>query len=133
MTPEKEQALQEHLDAIGKIIYEETEPNQLQDLETIEKTVRDKIQSHVSPTIGSFFIKKATGTDKGRKRKLKSCLGKLTITEKQCQRLVVKPNNQLSFNQTIEKGRSAGKEKYQKLKKFLGIFIVLKLKNFVLI
>ncbi|MBC6474952.1 MAG: ISKra4 family transposase, partial [Hormoscilla sp. GM102CHS1] len=82
MTPEKEQALQEHLDAIGKIIYEETEPNQLQDLETIEKTVRDKIQSHVSPTIGSFFIKKATGTDKRRKRKLKSCLGKFTITEK---------------------------------------------------
>ncbi|MBC6476436.1 MAG: hypothetical protein GDA56_00150 [Hormoscilla sp. GM7CHS1pb] len=84
------------MDAIGEIIYEETEPNQLKDLETIEKTVRDKIQSHVSPQIGSFFIKKATGTNKGRKRKLKSCLGKLTITEKQCQRLGVKPHNQLS-------------------------------------
>ena len=68
----------------------------MQDLETIEKTVRDKIQSHVSPLIGSFFIKKVTGTDKGRKRKLKSCLGKLTLADKQCQRLGVKPHNKLS-------------------------------------
>jgi hypothetical protein len=62
-----------HLDAIAQILYEETEPEQLKDLENIEVAVRDKIWSHVSPRIGFFFIKKATGTDKGRKMPLKSC------------------------------------------------------------
>ena len=58
MTPEKEQALQEHLDAVAEILYEETEPNQLNDLEKIEGVVRDKILSHVSPQIGFFLLKK---------------------------------------------------------------------------
>ena len=96
MTPEKEQALKEHLDAIAEILYEEIEPNQLQDLETIEKVARDQILSRVSPPICEVLITKATGTARGRKRKLKSCLGNLTITEKQGEQLGVKSHTQLS-------------------------------------
>ena len=58
MTPEQEIALQEHLDAIAEILYEETEPEQLENLEKIEVAVRDKIVSHVSPVIGFFLSKK---------------------------------------------------------------------------
>lgn len=59
MAPEKEQALQEHLDAVAQILYEETEPNQLNNLEKIEGVVRDKILSHVSPQIVFFLLKKS--------------------------------------------------------------------------
>lgn len=58
MTPEQEVALQEHLDAIAQILYEETEEEELNNLEKIEEVVRDKILSHVSPVIGFFLSKK---------------------------------------------------------------------------
>ena len=58
MTPEQEVALQEHLDAIAQILYEETEEEELDNLEKIEEVVRDKILSHVSPVIGFFLSKK---------------------------------------------------------------------------
>ena len=54
MTPEQEAALQEHLDAIAQILYEETKEEELDNLENIEVVVRDKILSHVSPVIGFF-------------------------------------------------------------------------------
>ncbi len=58
MTPEQEVALQEHLDAIAQILYEETKEEELDNLEKIEEVVRDKILSHVSPEIGFFLSKK---------------------------------------------------------------------------
>lgn len=58
MNPEKEQALKEHIQAIAKILYEETSPEQLRDLETIEATVHDQITEYVSPEIGIFLSNK---------------------------------------------------------------------------
>ena len=58
MTPEKIQALQEHIQAIANILYEETSPEQLKNLEVLEETVRQKVLEHVSPQIGVFFSKK---------------------------------------------------------------------------
>lgn len=58
MTLEQEVALQEHLDAIAQILYEETEEEELDNLENIEVVVRDKVLSHVSPVIGFFLSKK---------------------------------------------------------------------------
>ena len=40
MTPEKKQALQEHVQAIANILYEETSPEQLKNLEILEEAVR---------------------------------------------------------------------------------------------
>jgi hypothetical protein len=54
MTPEKQALLKTHLDAIANILYEESEPSSMQTLEDIELTVREKIQTHVSPELGVF-------------------------------------------------------------------------------
>ncbi|NBD15299.1 MAG: hypothetical protein GVY04_03895 [Cyanobacteria bacterium] len=55
MTPEKQARLKTHLDAIAKILYEESEPSSLETLEEIELTVREKIQTYVSPELGFFY------------------------------------------------------------------------------
>jgi len=58
MTPEKQARLKTHLDAIAKILYEESEPSNLETLEEIELTVREKIQTHVSPELGVVLSEK---------------------------------------------------------------------------
>ena len=55
MTPEKKADLQSHLDAISDILYADSDPSQMQTLEAIELTVREKIQEHVSPEVGRFL------------------------------------------------------------------------------
>jgi hypothetical protein len=58
MKPEQEQALQAHLQAIAKILYDDSDPNAMQTLEGIEITVRQKIQAHVSPELGNFLLER---------------------------------------------------------------------------
>lgn len=58
MKPEQEQALQAHLQAIAKILYDDSDPDGMQTLEGIEMTVRQKIQAHVSPTLGIFLLER---------------------------------------------------------------------------
>ena len=55
MNPDKTAQLQHHLDAIAQLLYEESAPSSMQTLEEIELTVREKIQTHVSPALGSFL------------------------------------------------------------------------------
>ena len=55
MTPEQEQALKVHLQAIAQILYEESDPTAIKTLEGIEMTVRQQIQTHVSPELGVFL------------------------------------------------------------------------------
>ena len=55
MTPEKELALQKHLNAISEIFYEEIDSNDLNNLEKIEIAVREQVLSHVSPKICVFL------------------------------------------------------------------------------
>lgn len=43
-----------------------------------------------------FFIKQATGTEQGRQRTVKSCIGELRITEKQAEKLEFKKSTRLS-------------------------------------
>lgn len=56
MQPEQEQALKVHLQAIAKILYDDSDPDAMQTLERIEMTVRQKIQAHVSPEVGNFLL-----------------------------------------------------------------------------
>jgi len=49
MTPEQQQALQEHIQAIAKILYEDTSAEQLTTLAGIEQAVRNQMQKHVMP------------------------------------------------------------------------------------
>ena len=55
MTPEKAQALQDHINAIAAILYEETQPEQLTTLESLEKTVRQQVLQYVTPQKGVFL------------------------------------------------------------------------------
>jgi len=52
MTPEQQQALQEHIQAIAKILYEDTSAEQLTTLAGIEQAVRNQMQKHVMPEVG---------------------------------------------------------------------------------
>lgn len=47
MTPSQQQALDQHIQAIAKILYEDTPPEQLTSLAGIEKAVRSQMQKHV--------------------------------------------------------------------------------------
>lgn len=58
MTPEQEQALKVHLQAIAQILYDESDPEAMKTLEGIELTVRQQLQKHVSPELGSFLSKR---------------------------------------------------------------------------
>lgn len=66
------------------------ESSELTSLENIEKHLRQQWLEKVSPQIGFFFIKQATGTEQGRPRTVKRCIGELIITEKQAEKLEVK-------------------------------------------
>ena len=59
MTPEKAQALQEHVNAIATILYEDTPPEQLKTLESLEATVRQQMLEHVTPRIGVFLSRRS--------------------------------------------------------------------------
>jgi hypothetical protein len=59
MTPEQEQALQEHVQAIAKILYEDTPPEQLKTLGGIEQAVREQLQKHVMPVVGVFLSQRS--------------------------------------------------------------------------
>jgi hypothetical protein len=58
MTPEQKQALQEHIQAIAKILYEDTSPERLTSLAGIEQAVRSQMQKHVMPEVGVFLSKR---------------------------------------------------------------------------
>lgn len=55
MTPEQQQALEEHTQAIAKILYDDTPSEQLTSLVGIEKAVRTQMQKHVMPEVGVFL------------------------------------------------------------------------------
>jgi len=58
MTPEEKKELSEHVNAIGKILYKQTKPEQVKTLAKIEETVREQILEHISPQVGIFLSNK---------------------------------------------------------------------------
>ena len=52
MTPEEKQELDKHINAIGKILYKQTQPEQVKTLARIEETVREQVLEYISPQIG---------------------------------------------------------------------------------
>jgi len=58
MTSEQEQTLKAHLQAIAKILYDDSDPAAMQTLEGVETTLRQRIQTHVSPELGNFLSKR---------------------------------------------------------------------------
>jgi hypothetical protein len=58
MTPEKEQKLAQHVEAIAALLYEETEPEQVESLAKIEATIREQTLEYITPQLGVFLLPK---------------------------------------------------------------------------
>ena len=52
MSPEERQEMAAHTQAIAKILYKNTAPEQLTSLGKIEEVVRDRMQEYVMPEVG---------------------------------------------------------------------------------
>jgi hypothetical protein len=61
MTPEQQQAIKKHTDAIAAILYADCDAKSLKTLEDIEIKVKEQILSHVSPQIGIFLSTQLAG------------------------------------------------------------------------
>ena len=58
MTPEEKIALDQHVQAIAKILYADADKSQMTSLGGIEAGIRAQLQSHVSPQLGFFLSQK---------------------------------------------------------------------------
>lgn len=58
MTPEKQQELQNHLEAIAELLYEEADKDKIETLAGIEETVRTQTLKHITPKLGFFLSKR---------------------------------------------------------------------------
>lgn len=58
MTEEESKKLEEHLQAVAKILLKNTPQEQLKDFGSIELAVRDHVLKEVAPKIGKFFKQK---------------------------------------------------------------------------
>jgi hypothetical protein len=56
MTPEDSQKLEEYIEGIAQILYQNTPQEQLENFKTIEITVRNEILTKVALRIGEFFL-----------------------------------------------------------------------------
>jgi len=59
MTPEEKQTLDQHVQAIAKILYADADKSQMTNLGEIEGVIRDQLLEHVSPQLG-FFLSQAS-------------------------------------------------------------------------
>ncbi len=69
MTPEKQELCQACLQELATLLYEEADKNQIKDLESIEKTVRQQILERVSPKIALFLSTKQQAPQPGKPAK----------------------------------------------------------------
>ena len=59
MDADKKAQIKAHARAIAALLYEETDPEQVQTLAGIEEAVREHLLEHVNPEIGNFLSKQA--------------------------------------------------------------------------
>jgi hypothetical protein len=57
MSPEERQEISAYTQAIAKILYKNTAPEQLTSLGKIEEVVRERMQEYVMPEVGIFLSK----------------------------------------------------------------------------
>jgi len=100
MTPEQQQALQEHIQAIAKILYEDTSAEQLTTLAGIEQAVRNQMQKHVMPEVG-VFCHSSYRHKRRTPAHLKSILGELPLTNQQAQHLGVRSHTTESVSRVV--------------------------------
>jgi hypothetical protein len=55
MTPEEKATLDEHVQAIAKILYADADKSRMTNLGEIETGIRAQLQEHVNPQVGVFL------------------------------------------------------------------------------
>lgn len=55
MTPEEKQELDQHVQAIAKLLYKDADKSRMTNLGEIEVVIREQLQEHVSPQLGVFL------------------------------------------------------------------------------
>jgi hypothetical protein len=55
MTPEEKQELDQHVQAIAKLLYKDADKSRMTNLGEIEVVIREQLQEHVSPQVGVFL------------------------------------------------------------------------------
>lgn len=55
-SPESQTQFDQHLQALAQLLYDHTEPEKLQDFESIEVELRAQLLEKVTPRIGEFFF-----------------------------------------------------------------------------
>jgi hypothetical protein len=65
MTPEQQAEINLHLQAIARILYQECDPSQLDNLAVIEETVRQQTLEYITPQIGFFLSKNSPKLNRG--------------------------------------------------------------------
>ena len=58
MTPEKQQELNQYLQAIAQILYDEADQTKIETLAGIEETIRQQTLEYITPQMGFFLSKK---------------------------------------------------------------------------
>ena len=58
MKPANQKKLQQHLQAVAKILYQEAEVKELESLAGIEKIIRAQTLEYITPELGVFFSEK---------------------------------------------------------------------------
>jgi hypothetical protein len=61
MTPEDQTKLQQHLQEIARILYQEADSQKLESLEGIEETIRKQTLEYITPQLGVSFSLKPQG------------------------------------------------------------------------
>jgi hypothetical protein len=56
MTPSDQQRLKAHLKGVASILYRNTDSSELSNLESIEKSLHQKMLKEVGPELGRFFF-----------------------------------------------------------------------------
>ena len=69
MKASEKEELEACLKRVSEILYANSDPEKLETLEDIEKTVRDKVLEHISPKIAFFLSKKRQKQIKEKKGK----------------------------------------------------------------
>lgn len=65
MDTDKKAQIQAHARPIAALLYEETDPQQVKTLASIEEVVRGHLLEHVGPEIGDFLSKQVVAQQPG--------------------------------------------------------------------
>lgn len=61
LTPEEKAAIDQHVQAVAKILYRDADKSRMTNLGEIESMIRSQLQEHVAPQVGVFLSQQQPG------------------------------------------------------------------------